>query len=204
MQLPIFLIIFIIILLILANVRHKEQNSQKKIYENFLAKEQAANSTRKKDISNLDYIPFSAECLPIGTFSDDILNSCETALLNLSGQKILNLTDKSNTDLKLLYGPANLTALTEYDENYHQLADTLLKYAIREQELERIDESITILEYAMSLHIDSSQIYILLAKLYQQTKTPEKINGIISVLHTMDEKFCSFVLPKLEAFHIDE
>ena len=132
--------------------------------EAFLERERRANATRKKDISNLDYLPFSADTLPIAEYSDDKLASFEAVLKNLSGQKIINLSMYSNTDLKLMYGPANLNDLSEYDENYHVLSDTLLSYALRELELGRETAAAAVLEYAVELRIDSSRIYLTLAK----------------------------------------
>ena len=39
-------------------------------------------------------------------------------LTSLSTQPVVNLTGFTNTDLKLEYGTANITCLTEYDQNY--------------------------------------------------------------------------------------
>jgi len=100
-----------------------------------------------------------------------------------------------------MYGPANLADLSSYDENYHLLTTTLLAYARREVELDRIDAAVTILEYAMSLALDVSQIYLLLAELYQKQNTPEKIQDITDALFVMDESFSSLVLPKLPVSH---
>lgn len=110
----------------------------------------------------------------------------------------------SNTDLKLMYGPANLNELSECDNNYHLLSDTLLNYAERENTLQRYEAAISILEYAMSLRIDSSRIYLMLARLYDEQNTPEKIQNIFHALSSMDDSFTSHVLPKLRSSHIEE
>lgn len=196
---PIFLPIFIIVASLIAHNRSKENTAQKKVTEDFLERERRANSTRKQDISGLDYIVLNLESLPMGKVQDDMLQKYEDTLTSLSREQILNLTGKSNTDLKLLYGPANLDTLLKCDENYHILSKTLLSYAKREQELDRIPEAITILEYASLLQIDISQIYILLASLYEETGQKEKISNIRDSLASMDESFCSYVLNKLEA-----
>ena len=197
MPIPIFLLALIIFTAVLAVKRQKSTRAQQEVNEAFLERERKANSTRKKDISNLDYLPFTSEKLPIGVVSDETIASYEAILKNLSGKRIVNLSSFSNTDLKLMYGPANLNDLTEYDDNYNTLSHTLLDYAKRMQELDHISDAITILEYAMSLSIDSSQIYLLLAKLYQQVNTPEKIEHIRTHLDTMEESFRSSVLKKL-------
>ncbi len=197
MRLPIFLIALIIFTAYLAVKRKKQTRNQEEANNSFLERERLANSTRKKDISGLDYLAFSADMLPIAEVIDEELLSCETVLKELSNKRIINLSAYSNTDLKLMYGPANLNDLMEYDDNYHMLSSTLLAYAKREAELDRTDAAITILEYAMSLAIDSSQIYLLLAELYKKQQTPEKIQRINDALSSMDESFSSLVLPKL-------
>ena len=53
----------------------------------------------------------------------------------------------------------------------------------------------------MSLALDVSQIYLLLAELYQKQNTPEKIQNITDALFVMDESFSSLVLPKLPVSH---
>lgn len=197
---PVFLFAFILFTAVLAVRRQRHTTKQEQANEAFLERERMANATRKKDISNLDYLAFTIQRLPIAEYSDEKLAEYESLLTNLSGKKIINLSGYSNTDLKLMYGPANFNDLSEFDENYQTLSDTLFAYAKRESELDRTDSAITILEYAMELKIDSSQIYLLLAKLYQTSHTPEKIQTIIDTVSSMDASFASFVLPKLNAF----
>lgn len=204
MKFPFFLFAFIIFTATLALRRKQQTKKQEEANESFLERERRANATRKKDISNLKYLSFCTDRLPLGEHPDETLASYEESLRNLSGKKIINLSAYSNTDLKLMYGPANLNELSEYDDNYHTLSSTLLAYAQREIELSRIDAAIPVLEYAMSLSIDSSQIYLLLAKLYQKQQTPEKIKNIKASLSAMDESFSALVMPKLAAYHIDE
>lgn len=201
---PVFLFAFILFTAILAVRRQRQTTKQEQANEAFLERERMANATRKKDISSLDYLSFTVQRLPIAEYSDEKLAEYESILTNLSSKKIINLSGYSNTDLKLMYGPANFNDLSEFDENYQTLSDTLFAYAKRETELDRTDSAITILEYAMELKIDSSQIYLLLAKLYQTLQTTEKIQTIIDTVSSMDESFASFVLPKLNAFRTAE
>lgn len=197
MKIPVFFTSMIVLVLFLAYKRWKQTQNQAEMNEAFLERERRANATRKKDISNLDYLPFSADALPIAEYSDDKLASFEAVLKNLSGQKIINLSMYSNTDLKLMYGPANLNDLSEYDENYHVLSDTLLSYALRELELGRETAAAAVLEYAVELRIDSSRIYLTLAKLYQKQHTPEKISHITETLSSMDADFAGSVIQKI-------
>lgn len=204
MRFPIFLPSILIFVVVYAIKRRHGDKKRQKVYDDFWERERQANMTRKKDISNLDYVPFSLERLPIGTYTDTILADYESTLQKLSETKCIDLSAYSNTDLKLLYGTANLTILSEYDENYHILTSTLQAYANRKLELNQLDDAICILEYAMELKLDSSTIYTQLATLYKDNGMEAKISSIISAVSTMDESFSHLVLPKLEAFHISE
>lgn len=201
---PLFLLAFIAFCAVLAVRRKKQADRQLEANEAFLERERAANATRKKDISNLDYLPFSIDRLPTGTCSDDALALDEAVFQKLSGQRIINLSRYSNTDLKLMYGPANLNSLTEYDDNYHELSSTLASYAARKEVLGRREEAIAVLEYAMELKIDTSQIYVSLAGLYQKQGSPEKIRQVEAAVSSMEEDFAALVLPKLAAFRAAE
>lgn len=184
--------------------RRRQDIAQKKVTDDFWERERQANMTRKKDISNLNYLTFSLEELPIGKCLDSELLACEDALKQLTEKKMLNLSAYSNTDLKLMYGAPNLPILTACDDAYHSLGNTLLAYATREMELSRNADAIQILEYAMALSIDSSQIYLLLAKLYQENNASFKIENIIKQVSSMDESFQKLVLPKLASCHTAE
>ncbi len=200
LPIPVFFTATVIFTAVLAVKRAKHTRLQNEANESFLERERLANATRRKDISGLDYLSFSADALPLSNVSDPELLQHETVLKELSGKKIINLSMYSNTDLKLMYGPANLNELTECDDNYHLLASTLLSYADRKISLGYANDAVSILEYAMSLKIDSSKIYLLLAELYQKQNTPEKIERIADCVASMDKSFSSFLAPKLDAF----
>lgn len=201
---PVFFISSVVFVLFLAMKRRKQTRLQENTNEAFLERERQANATRKKDISNLNYLPYTADALLLDEDPDEELSQYVKILKDLSGRKMLNLSMYSNTDLKLMYGPANLNELSECDNNYHLLSDTLLNYAERENTLQRYEAAISILEYAMSLRIDSSRIYLMLARLYDEQNTPEKIQNIFHALSSMDDSFTSHVLPKLRSSHIEE
>ena len=197
LPIPIIFIWFIIFIVYLAFKRTKQTQNQQNANQSFLERERLANNTRKKDISGLNYLPFTTDRLPDSVSSDEKLNIIESELKELSNQKIINLSQYSNTDLKLMYGPANLPALSEYDNNYHRLAALFLDYASRQLELCDTSAAIAALEYAAELRIQSSRIYLLLAELYLKQGTPEKINTIRDTVSSMEEPFRR-VLPKLD------
>lgn len=138
--LPYFIIILVVIQLLLKKSDNSQQNKIKQFWE----REQKANATRKQDISNLNYVKWD-DSLPLKednrTLSDILDNNNEAlasyeAIMSLKGKQMINLTEYSNTDLKLKYGVANLETLTEYEDNYTSLIMNIatLGHILMEQE----------------------------------------------------------------------
>lgn len=100
--------------------------------------------------------------------NEAISEECKEILRSLSTQKIVNLTGYTNTDLKLSYGTANITCLTEYDQNYTLLVSTLQKWAEVLYRGGAKKECRQVLEYAVSIGTDVSHTYFLLADLYDE------------------------------------
>lgn len=143
-----------------ANVKNQEAE------DSFWKRENAANLTRKQDISQLDYVDFSGVSLPFALFEDELLKDCENQVMDLKDKKILNLTGLSNTDLKMKYGPANLPLLTQYDQNFTLLVRTLNTWGNRLYELSHTKEAVCVLAFATSIGSDIKATWSLLAKLY--------------------------------------
>ena len=121
--LPYFVLFLIVIQFLIRKNSKNDDNRNEKYWE----REHLSNSSRKKDISNLNYIKIP-DTLPFVTDLDNFeLKKAQQQIIDLKDKKILNLTGLSNTDLKLEYGVANLTVLSEYDENFTILVKALNK-----------------------------------------------------------------------------
>lgn len=119
---------FLIILSVLAFFRNRSVRRSEDATEAFWSREYESNHIRKKDISDLSYIEIPLDALPLHVCSSERCISLESQLTALAGKKIVNLSNLSNTDLKLTYGTANLTVLSEYDQNFTQLSNLLYSY----------------------------------------------------------------------------
>ena len=166
----------------------------------FWDREDAANRTRKQDISHLDYVDFSGVTLPFALFKDDLLQQCESQIQTLKEKKILNLTGISNTDLKLKYGPANLTALTQYDQNFTLLARTLNTWGQRLNELSHPKEAICVLAFAVSIGSDIRATWELLAKLYADSGDLAKIRDMKTTAATLNSLPKNSILATLNSY----
>lgn len=197
MLLP-FLAVFIIVTIYIAIRRNSAMHSEQKMWDDFREREQQANWTRRQDISNLAYIKLPLEALPIGKFDDELLANYESALRDLSAQPICNLNGISNTDLKLRYGAANLSTLSQCDTNYSTLVSLLANYGEKLFELSHPEEAKQVLEYSLSLGSDIGKAYEILAAIYKYEGQPEKINVLFESAKKITSIRRNSILRKLE------
>ena len=166
---------FIIILVVIQLYIKKSDTSQKNNIKKFWEREQKANATRKKDISTLKYIEWDTT-LPVkenNTLLSDILK-----IISVKDKNIINLTEYSNTDLKLKYGVANLEALTEYEDNYTLLIKNLavLGHILKEQD--DITDATHYLEYSIRIGSDIRSCYADLKDIYISQNHTEKVDKL--------------------------
>lgn len=171
------LIVFCMVIA-LTNRRHKKMIE--KFEKDFWDRETRANNTRKKSLANLAYISIPDYLIPENFMPEDAeASELFETLRYLSNQKIVNLTGYTNTDLKLEYGTANITCLSEYDQNYTLLARTLQHLAEILYKSGRIKEARTVLEFAVSTDTDVSHSYYLLADIYEAEGEYDKKAALI-------------------------
>ena len=136
--------------------------------QNFWERESQANNVRKKSLENLEYVHIPFNLLPFGTAGDNnILQEAEDELTALKDEKIVNLTGITNTDLKLEYGTANITPLTQYDQNYTALVCSLQKWGQELYNQGRFEDATAVLEFAVKTRTDITGTYRLLIDMYQ-------------------------------------
>lgn len=158
---------------------------QKKLLHNqeqsFWARERAANSVRKKPLDNLNYIHVPLDKLPWEALAEDSkVAEYQTLVKDLSELPIVNLTGYTNTDLKLEYGTANITVLTEYDQSYTVLVRTLQQWADILLEANYVSEAKDLMEFAISTGTDISRTYYKLADIYASRGEFSQVEQLIT------------------------
>lgn len=157
----------IVFALVLSRVLKRQEKQKTSSEKSFWEREQQANSVRRKSLDALDYIEIPLDTFPMSIMSEDSRVAEYQALIkNLSSQKIVNLTGYTNTDLKLEYGTANITVLSEYDQNYTLLVRTLQQWADVLYDADYVWEARTLMEFAISTGTDISTTYYKLAQIY--------------------------------------
>ena len=190
--LPYFIILIVVFQFFLRKNSKKNVNSNKEFWD----REHQANNTRKQNIDNLDYITIP-ETLPIPESLDSDIIKLKNDLLALKDKKILNLTGMSNTDLKMEYGVANLTALTEYDNNYSDLVrkiaaggDLLFKKGYEK-------EAVELLELGIQYRTDITRNYTTLAEYYVSHNMNNKIDQLLMTAETLNSLSKDVIIKKL-------
>lgn len=152
-----------------------ERRNERKFWE----REREANSVRRKPIDHLDYIKIP-DNLYFDLLPDHIETAtCKTIIEGLRQSKILNLTGYTNTDLKMMYGTANITKLSEYDQNYTTLVTTLQKWAdiLNDNNYEK--EAVEIMEFLISTNVDIGHTYRMLGKYYKKHSMEAELAALI-------------------------
>ncbi len=194
-----FLSSFIVFCLMIAYVTRKHRRMEEKSIKEFWEREAKANNTRKKPLEHLPFITIPFDSLPMEILKDNPnVAECHDLLASLSSGKILNLTGYTNTDLKLEYGTANITLLTEYDQNYTLLVRTLQDWAEVLYLSGYEEEARTVLEFAVSTQTDVSHTYYLLADIYDKYGDASKKAALIETAGSLRSSMKNAIVRTLQ------
>ncbi len=191
---------YFIIILILMQIYFKRNNNKTAgSNEDFFKRESEANQSRKRDISNLNYIIIPDNLPFIKTDIAEISNA-EQNIKNLKDEKILNLNGKTNTDLKLEYGVANLSELTIYENNFHTLCREIINLAKALIDNGYEKEAVSFLEFGIRSRSDLSANYVMLAEIYSKNGENEKINHLKKYAETLNTITKDYIIKKIDAY----
>ena len=198
-MLPLFFTLTLLLMIWIYYQKSRTDRSTKAAHDAFWDKERKANLTRKKDISQLDYIVIPIEQLPFPALEDEEIKEVQKRLQKLATEKIVNFTGITNTELKLQYGAPNIELLMAFDKNYLELVRTLYRYAKLLYDKGYKEEATSILEYGISIKTDVSANYTLLASIYKEKNNMKRIDFIISQAETLNSLTKNSLLTNLMA-----
>jgi hypothetical protein len=136
---------------------------------------------------------------PVDIMADDPeVTECRELIRELANEKIVNLTGYTNTDLKLKYGVANLKLLSEYDDRFTLLVQTIRKWADRLWENGYTVEAVPLLEEQVRIHADVTSAYRKLAVYYRDNNEPEKIEILRKTAETLNSSSKNVILKYLD------
>ena len=177
----------LILALLIAYEIRKNSAKERSASEKFWDKENKANSSRKKDISLLDYIIVPVDRLPFGLMpAFDELTATEDEIRKLSHEKIYSLKNRSNTDVKLEYGVPNFEFMCACDERYMKLIRLLSKEAELLHSMSFENEAEDVLKYSLSIGSDIPKDYIRLAEFYRNRNDRPAVEELIRRADSLD------------------
>ena len=207
-----YFILFIVVLQIL--LRKNSKKNDEKINQ-FWERERKANEVRKKDISNLNYIVIPNHLLPDRTLPDNTLDNSSDSLTaaiftipeikdayysfaSFQEKKMFNLNNCSNTDIKMEYGAANLTIMSEYDDNFIAMCKAAVKLANAFDKNGMIEKAVPYLEFIVKSGTDISSAYLMLANYYIENNNTKEIDNLKLYARSLNSLTKDIILKKLE------
>ncbi|MCM1172390.1 MAG: hypothetical protein NC393_09720 [Clostridium sp.] len=184
-------------LIMRANTVSNRKRTQEQ--QDFWSRENEANSVRRKDISTLDYVQIPIQTLPVATLDTLGMSKYSKELTRLANEKIINLSSYTNTDLKLMYGPANLNDLTKYDLNYTALIRLLDNIGKDLISAGHEADAVTFLAYAVSIGSDITTTYTALGTIYHAKNETEQLKQLISSAEKITSLSGAKIVSKLKA-----
>lgn len=192
---PLFTI-FIIFIVWSSYEMHKSTRNDRKTQDDFWNREQTSNNVRRKRIDDSEYITIPDSILNINSSNEDVVKHL-ASLRELKNKKILNLTGKTSTDIKELYGPANLNHVTECDDNFTSMCQVLSSLGTLLKEEGDLAQAAKVLEFAVNSKSDISSTYLALADIYLSTGNSEKIKDLISTASLLDSLMKDSIIKNL-------
>jgi len=213
--LPYFILLIVVLQIFLRKNSKKDEERTQQFWE----RERKANEVRKKDISNLNYITIPSNLLPdrqltdhsLEKQNDSFVDKClclsnvkkaYDAFANYYDKKMLNLNNISNTDIKMTYGAANLTILSEYDDNFTAMCKAAVKLAKTLDENDLLDEAVPYLEFIVKSGTDMTSAYMMLADYYIKNNNLKEIENLKSYANLLNSLTKDIILKKLLALPV--
>lgn len=190
------LIIVLSYLIARSSVFYKKDHE--KASRKFWERESEANTVRKKDISSLPYIHVPLDKLPIAALT--MIDEAKLAedITKLAEKKLLNLAQYTNTDLKIMYGPANLEILSICDNDYTSLIRLLDKSARCLIENDMKEEAKSFLSFGIDIGSDISTTYAMLGKIYAEAGDKKAFNELVNKASKLNGLSKNSILTKLD------
>lgn len=182
----VYLICFCIFCAWLFYEQRKKLREERKASDEFWAREELANSTRNKDISHLPLIQVAEDELPFLETHDESILYYIGQLRQIIKEPMIDLSEYSNTDLKLAYGVGNFKTLSEYDEKFNTFLIALTNLARAYERSGYHEEAKK--TYLTAIRYGSRRVsdYEELAKIYLIMKHPEELDSLIHQVASSD------------------
>lgn len=199
-MIPVFFCCFVVFVLWLRYEMNHSSETPNTESDTFWERERQSNFIPKKDISQLDYIQVPLETFPFcDDTADEKLADLQDKVRTGAGKKMLNLTGKTNTDLKFAYGSANYPLLADYDQNFTVFIRSLYAWANYLHETGKIPEAQLLLEFGVACRSDVSGNYYLLGSIYLKNDDLDAFQRLLRQAEDIPGSRKDTIIPHLTA-----
>jgi len=185
---PILFILFITFLVIYNYKMAKVSKEIDKSNDQFIERERKADFTRKKPLDDIKFVKPNINIMSSisqDDIDDDLYNKiilCKKDYEKVANLKMAFFRNKTNTDLKLQYGAANLNTLINFESTYNNLLSIIIKWAKLLIEANKEKEAIILLEEGIRLESDFEANYTLLIDLYEKSNEISKLKNLKEII----------------------
>ncbi len=149
----------VILFLIWFTYERKKNDTDLSKSKAFWERERQASYVPRQSTDDLEFIVFPDDLVPPALpDSSDELKDITEELHRLKDAQICDLSEYSNTDLRLKYGTGNFNALSVADNNYTRLIQWSGKLLSCLDEENRLDEAAAYMDFLRTNHITSQII----------------------------------------------
>lgn len=199
----IFLALFIVFL-IWFRVKLKRSNSNNSSENKaFWEREEKANFSRKQTLDSLSYLKVPEDALPFLNTGDEKEAYWQKQVKECLERKMLNLSEYTNTDLKEMYGVANLEELSNCDQNFLLFIRALSQWGNLLYEQEDFVRAKQVMEYSLSIGSDISTVFIVLGNIYAREGAIKKVDELIDIIEASDMSLKESTIKQLKLCKIE-
>lgn len=183
---PSLFVCFLIFIAWMHYEKRKASRKEKRQSDEFWQREEEANHSRNKDISGLPFFHPDTGRIPLPQTGSENICYYQKQVLDTSELPMMNLSQYSNTDLKLAYGVGNFKTLSNYDENFNLFLMNMSNLAKAYLEEGFTDESAAVYRLCLDYGSDKSTDYRALGSIYASTKATVKLTSLIEEVKSSD------------------
>jgi len=184
MGIPTIFILFLIFLFIFHHNLKKTEKLTAIKRKEFWENEEKSMFSRKSQIEDTNYIVPDISGVKhnnkeyFAELGHPELFKYQELIFSLSKEPMLNLSNMSNSEIRLKYGIANFSHIEACENNYNRLIKAIYLLGKGYFDLENYSEAISVLEAGIKINSDISDHILLLAELYAKKKDSFNFNEL--------------------------
>lgn len=165
--------------LVINNAIRRSNARSKKAMDEFWERERSSFKAPSRSVSDLEYITFPDD-LPLNISTDDPqIKEYQETLVNITKNRVLDLSGISNTDIRMAYGSKNMEELSRADQRYTTLCRSLNSLSKAYLKTGHEEEAITLLKFALSCGSDIKESWIMLGNCHMEREEKEDLDLLI-------------------------